>query len=113
MDEHLQGDQEQNQSSTTPLVRFLWMVVGVIVMAFSTAFILRRDALDLADLLYWMAVAVMAAARVVDVIYLKGETVEGRPATVGDLRRYLILMPLAAIVIWLAAHAVARARWME
>ena len=50
----------------------------------------------------------MASARVVDLVYLEGETLDGRPATAGDLQRYLILMPLVAVVIWLGAHVVAR-----
>jgi hypothetical protein len=110
--EQSERDERQDQSGTRSLVQFLWMVVGVIGMAFSTAFIIQRDALGVADACFWAAAALMAAARLVDVLCLAGETFDGRPATSADLRRYLILMPLAATVIWIGAHALARAGWL-
>jgi hypothetical protein len=95
-------------------VPMLWMAGGGIAMAFSVAFIVRRDnIIGVADIVFWLAVIVMAAARTIDVLALKGETVDRRPATVVDLRCYLITMPLVALSVWFGAHALARFGWFN
>lgn len=113
MDEHQVSNEEQGESGVRWLVRFFWMVVGTVILAFSAAFIVRRGALGLADGTFWLAVLLMAAARFVDILYLGGKTVEGHAATPRDLCRYLTLMPFITALIWLGAHAVARAGWMR
>jgi len=112
MDEHRMGNDGKGKSGVRWLVRFCWMVVGTVILAFSAAFIVRHDSLGVADGTFWLAVLLMAATRFVDILYLGGETVEGRAATPRDLCRYLILMPFVTALIWLCAHAVARFGWL-
>jgi len=49
----------------------------------------------------------MVIVRFADIRYLHGETYHGEPATMSHFRRYLLLMPIVALGIWILAHALA------
>jgi hypothetical protein len=44
-------------------------------------------------------------ARYLDIAYFHGETANGTPATMRDWRRYVVLLVLASLVIWITAHS--------
>ncbi|MCY2930026.1 MAG: hypothetical protein NTV86_11135 [Planctomycetota bacterium] len=93
------------------LLRLSWMLVGHGVLLVSAILIARHTSslFSLADAVFWAAAVVTPLLRRVDVVRFAGRTVDGRPATLGDWRRYATrLLPAAAMAGWLIAHAVAR-----
>jgi hypothetical protein len=65
----------------------------------------RASFLSAADIIYWIAVAAVVAARYYDVSKLGGMTAQGRPASMRDWRRYALLLLAGALVVWAGVHA--------
>lgn len=89
------------------LTRFFWMAIGNAGLLFLAVFIAQNASgwrLSWRDGAFVCLVVMLAVARFVDVTRLDGQTVEGKPATVNDWRRYAALLAGAAAVMWLAAH---------
>jgi hypothetical protein len=91
------------------------MVAGTAALVLIGVFIAqgRAWALSWGDIAFWSIVALMAAARFLDVSRFHGMTVNAEPATTAHLRRYLITLPIAAACWWAAAHALALAGWLR
>jgi hypothetical protein len=61
---------------------------------------LRRDGV------FWTGVISTAAFRYVDIAKYRGQTAGGRPATMQDLRRYVIGLVTTASAVWMLAQSV-------
>ncbi len=94
------------------LVRIAWMLVGNVILAILAIRIAERRDFEwhLADTLYWAVVLALVLLRWVDVRALKGETASGQPATFAHWKRYAVLLFVAALLVWAAAHAAAGLR---
>jgi len=106
-------DQKQGAASGC-LARFYWMVVGNMALAFLAMGIFEQNwwPPTWRDAAYWAIVASLAVVRLVDIRLLGGRTGEDAPATEADLRRYLVVLVVAAAGVWMLAHLAARAGWM-
>jgi hypothetical protein len=96
------------------MLRLFWMVIGNILLFLAALAILERPSrmLGFADLFYWMTVACMLAARYIDIRHFDGRTADGQVATMANWRNYALWVCVAAIVLWLAAHALTL-HWTE
>ena len=89
------------------LLRVYWMLLGNALVGLLAYVIAGGDGtLGPADLLYWLGVAGLVAARYVDIAYLAGETAEGEPATMKHWQRYSLGVLGVAVTLWLAVHGV-------
>jgi hypothetical protein len=91
------------------LIRLAWMVVGNGLLLVCAILIAghKESLLSVTDAVFWAAVPVLAWLRRIDIVRLNGRTIDGRPATLADWRRYVKLLPAIALALWLAAHAAA------
>ena len=91
------------------LIRIFWMAAGNIVLLLAAWLISqhRGGFWSGSDVLFWAVVLGLVLARFVDVRFLEGDTTTGERATMADFRRYALLVPLVAFVLWGVAHAAA------
>jgi hypothetical protein len=82
------------------IVRMLWLVAGNIALLACAAFVAKGTAPMVASVLFFAVVVGLVAIRWVDVTKLKGHTSEGKPATLGDWRRYAVLLAVASAGLW-------------
>ncbi len=99
---------EKPTTGTSFLLRMYWMFGGNILIMFLAVFITEQkgDAFTSRDILYWLAVGSVIAARFIDVRFMNGQTGEGAPATMKHWERYSMVLGAAAILAWIACHLV-------
>lgn len=89
------------------LLRVYWMMVGNALVAFAAYNIAQtRGELTLTDVIYWLFVASLIAARHVDIRHLHGLTSEGQPASMRDWRQYSLRVLAISAAVWIAAHGI-------
>ncbi len=98
-------DQEYDSPSGC-LIHLFWLVLGnaVLVVVAGQLLLHPKGWFSGLDAVYWSFVALILAARYADVRYFKGITVEGKPSTLEDWRRYAFILVLSASVAWLTVH---------
>ena len=90
------------------LTRLYWMFLGNGVLAISFALLIDRHPRfpSLLDLACLVSCAALIAVRYVDVRYMEGETGDGGArATMGDWKRYALLLALGSAAFWLIVRA--------
>lgn len=99
-------EQIHQDSHAGCLFHLFWMGGGNVILFFCLTYILHNHVRTLAwvDLAYWLTVPAMIAARWVDIRSYKGDTVTGEPATISHLRKYAVLLPVVALVVWIIIH---------
>ncbi len=111
------SDKPQTKQDTVSgcLVRFFWMLVGNMALFFLAILVAQYEPfkLSLRDAVFWAVVALMMAARFVDIRHLDGVTTEGEPATQSDWTRYVARLLGGAAVVWLVAHGLAATGWLR
>ena len=90
------------------LVRLGWMPAGTLLLVLSFFMILLKGPNFAWDLAFWITAASCVVLRYVDVAFLGGRTVKGEPATIAHWRRYALLLPASALVLWGLAHWLTR-----
>jgi hypothetical protein len=106
--ERLNEPQRDHQSSNAIGVaaRLYWMLGGNAVLGFLAIFIAKAPSLfSWFDLAYWMVWASLVAVRYADVMFLRGTTGDGTPATLSHWRRYSVVLSLVCAAVWAAGHA--------
>ena len=107
MDEHF-GEADRPGGC---LPRLFWGLIGNAILWYCTLLIQQQvygqGFFSPLDIIYWATVGAMVIIRFADIRYLHGETYHGEPATMSHFRRYLLLMPIVALGIWILAHALA------
>jgi len=87
------------------LLRVYWMLLGnALVILCAYQIVEAEGALSLVDLLYWLGVASLVAARYVDIRSMEGRTAEGEPATMRHWKRYSLGVLGISAALWLATH---------
>lgn len=94
---------EATQSGIEFFVRLYWLFIGNVILFFILAFILEKHLRfpSILDALYLCAIVALILVRYVDIRFLKGETGEGKPATMAHWRRYTMLISLVGVGAWL------------
>ena len=99
------NQQEKSSGVGAVFLRLFWMFLGNMVLGASALLIMQAGAyLSLIDILYWLTVPLLVAARYVDISWFKGSTAYGEPATMTHWRRYTVGLLLFAVGAWLAVH---------
>jgi hypothetical protein len=95
-------------SGVGALVRFGWIAVGFIGIVMTAMSIAARPAWSFGfrDAAFWGVVVITALLRYIDVTHFHGDTANGQPATVGDLRRYLLGLVVASSGAWVLAQSI-------
>jgi hypothetical protein len=107
---------EQKQSAVSGcLARIYWIAVGNFALALLAMAIAEQNwwPPTWRDAAFWTVVASLAGVRFVDIRLLGGRTGEDAPASEADLRRYLVVLVVAAAAVWTLAHVAARAGWLR
>lgn len=92
------------------LVRLTWLF-GVIGLVFCALFIAQNERGLIADLALGLLTLVLIAARYADIRFLSGETMDNKPATMKQWRRYAALMIAVAAGLFILAKIIARNNW--
>jgi hypothetical protein len=91
------------------LARLGWFMLGPAAMFVAFfAIIQRGNGMSWADGLMGLAMVACLLLRTVDVLYLRGLSASGEPATPADLKRYVVRLIPAVLVLWGVAHGLAR-----
>lgn len=107
-DKHPPADATPTNAASV-LLRIFWLLAGYIVIAVLALFISQHEGalmFSLLDPIFWIVVALMIAARYLDITRYGGATSDGQPATLAHWRRYAIVVLIASAVVWLGAHAI-------
>jgi hypothetical protein len=67
------------------LFRLFWMLGGVAILVFVGIDIVLKSYRVLSIFLYWLTVVAIIVARLVDIRFFRGETYDGKPATMKTL----------------------------
>ena len=87
------------------LPRIFWMMLGNLGLLIVALKVYLSAGWSMADVAYWLIVAMLIGARYVDIARFKGQTIDGGPATMAHLRRYVVLVLLAGSAMWVLARA--------
>ncbi|OGV66422.1 MAG: hypothetical protein A3K19_27790 [Lentisphaerae bacterium RIFOXYB12_FULL_65_16] len=92
-------------------LRMFWMIAAYPLLFFLATGIYRKGpwAFSALDIAYVLVVALLLAARFVDIRSYRGLTSEGEPATMAHWRRFSLMTCIAGLLLWLAARGVALA----
>jgi hypothetical protein len=99
-------------SNTTPLIplfgRLFWMMIGPLALVLTIYFIATSGTgwTTTADLLYFVILGGMAIGKWLEFRGGSPETTTGEPATVADLRRYILMLVTIGPVVWVLANLV-------
>ncbi len=101
------AENESAQSAGGCLVRLYWMVVGYLIAVIcGVSIINHHGSFSMVDVVYWLAVAGIIAARYLDVVRFGGTRTDGKPATLADWKRHAAINVVLAIVGWAVIHFV-------
>ena len=96
------------------LLRIIWMVLGNIGLLVCAYLIANRAggffAFSARDIVYGTIIVGLIVSRYIDVRHVGGATVFGTPASMATFRRYLVILFVVALCLWVAAHGVAALR---
>lgn len=103
-------EQELSQPSENGsgcLLRVYWMLLGNVLVAITAAKIVEAGrGITIEDVVYWLFVLSLIAARFVDIRSLDGRTNKGEPATMSHWYHYVLTVLGLSGVLWLVAHGV-------
>lgn len=88
------------------LVRLAWIFGGALLL-YAGFFVAQGNNRPKADVLFWGFVIVLIIVRFMDVRFLHGETMDNRPATLRDWRRYTLILLASAAALYALARVLA------
>jgi hypothetical protein len=82
--------------------RVYWMVFGSLILLITAITVASGTFQNIyaAGVIYWLDVFCMIIVRYLDIRYLRGETVDCRPATWRDWKRYTVFLLITSAAIW-------------
>lgn len=102
----MQDQTKANSNAAGCLFRLYWLFIGNALLLFLLVFVFENNQSPptLPDAAYLAILASLLFARYVDIRFLKGQTDEGKPATMTHWRRYLLIMIPVGVGAWLLAR---------
>jgi len=87
------------------LTRLVWLVAAPLGLLMLGAVVARdgQGVWSIESGAYWAVVVLALGVRYLDVVRFQGQTVDGKPASKQDWRRYGLRFPLLALAGWAAA----------
>ncbi len=102
------ADAESRGGCLSIIVRLSWIFGGIAVLIYCAVYIAMGRNPGLVDIAYWIILALILLVRFVDIKFLKGETLDNKPATLKHWYRYALSMLLAGAILYaltkIAAH---------
>lgn len=100
------GFRVEHRTLKSLLARLTWVLLGPVVLGLLTVGILSTGSgwLTVLDLAFMLVVALMLLGRWHEARSGSAMTLYGQPATPEQCRRYLRVLPAAALVLWLLAN---------
>lgn len=92
--------QPQDQSPVGCLARLVWMLAGNLALVVVAFLIYESAGWSIADLAYWLIIALMIGARYIDIARFEGTTINDEPATMAHFKRYLLIVLLAGAAVF-------------
>jgi hypothetical protein len=91
------------------LLRLSWMLGGNLAVLLIAVAIAQGGGtfFSFADAFFWLVVLAMVGIRYVDITRMKGLTAGGKPATLADWKRYVVILLAASLGLWGLAHGLA------
>lgn len=88
------------------LSRMYWMIAGPLILIIPAYLILERGNgwLTTPDIAYLLLLAGMPVARWIEFLYGRPRTTTGEPATQDDLNRYIMLIMLVGLAVWVGVN---------
>jgi hypothetical protein len=105
--------QAEQMGCLAAVVRLVWMMFGNIALLLCAAFVAQGKAPVVMDVAFFAVAVGLIAVRYLDITKFKGQTSEGKPATLADWRRYAAMMVIVSLALWGAARFVASRGWMS
>ncbi len=89
-------------------LRAFWMLLGNMILVLCAFTIAKGQAqFSRADIIYWMTVPLVLAARHVDINRYGGKTAAGERATLSHWRSYAVFLICSTAAAWAVAHGAA------
>jgi len=84
------------------IARLYWFVIGNLILIFLAIYTADRHVKfpSWVDAVFWAVAVSLLAVRYVDIKFMDGETTEGKPASMQDFRRYLLLMVVICLLVY-------------
>jgi len=84
--------------------RLYWTLLGNAALAITFGILLHRhpEFPSITDAACLLLVLSLVYARYIDIRYCKGETGDGKPATMAVWRKYSLLLSFGSVCVWLA-----------
>lgn len=98
---------ESGRGCFPALVRLTWIFGGILLL-YCALFVAQQKAPVLADALFLVFTIGLILIRFVDIRFLKGETMDNKPATLKHWRRYALVILIAAGVLYALAKFIAQ-----
>ncbi len=104
--------QDEPTGCLPPFLRFTWMALGNAALFLCAALVAKGTAPVLVDILF-VAVAIgLIVVRYIDITKFKGQTSEGKPATLAHWRRYAFLTAVISAGVWVLARIAHSHKWV-
>jgi hypothetical protein len=99
-------EEQDSQPGCGCLLRLFWMFGGMAGLLGVSAFIVAEKTPWFVglDIVYLAIVLSLCGARALDILKFRGQTGEGKPATLSHLVRYVLLIVLGGAALWVVAH---------
>ncbi|MBZ5499368.1 MAG: hypothetical protein LAP85_23465 [Acidobacteriia bacterium] len=110
--------QEEQKSQTEltgcmPLfLRLTWMALGNAALFLCAALVAKGTAPVVMDIIFFAVTIVLIVVRYIDITRFKGQTSEGKPATLAHWRRYALLTAVISTGIWVLARIAYFHKWL-
>ena len=101
------SETESGRGCLPALVRLVWIFGGILLL-YAALFVAQRKGGLLADLGLFALALALILVRFIDIKYLKGETMDNKPAGPREWRRYALIMMIAAGLLYALAKILSR-----
>jgi hypothetical protein len=97
------------------IVHLAWLFFGPVALLIILSSVMNDETgwLTLADMVFFALVALTIFARWIEQSSGQGVTIEGKPSTWIDFRRYALKLPVFALAAWLVAKVPGRMFFSE
>jgi hypothetical protein len=96
---------ETRQNTAGCLLRLYWMIVGYLIAVLCGVSIVNHHGdFSIVDVIYWVAILGVLAARWVDIKRFGGTRADGQAATMRDWTVHAVITMIAAGIGWIGIH---------
>ncbi len=103
--------QEEPMGCLPSLLRLTWMALGNAALFLCASLIAKGTAPVVMDIMYFAVAIGLIVIRYIDITRFKGQTSEGKPATLAHWRRYALLTAVISAGVWVLAQIAYAHKW--